>query len=221
MYLKEEVLQEGLIRKLPPFSRFLEAISFSQGSFINSTELSRELGIHRQTVENYIQILHDLLLAFQIPVFTKKAKRKMVSSSKFYYFDCGIYNALRPKGPLDQPEERYGVALETLIAQHLRAWINYRGQNEQLYFWRTQSGIEVDFIIYGETLFTAIEVKNTTVIRNQDLDGLNRFYEDYPQSQLLCIYRGTTRIQKGNVICIPADEFLVNLHPNNPFIFKQ
>ena len=70
---------------------------------------------------------------------------------KFYYFDVGVYSALRLAGPLDQPEEIEGISLEGLVAQHLRAWIAYRNRGERLYFWRTKSGSEVDFVVYGKT----------------------------------------------------------------------
>ena len=64
-------------------------------------------------------------------------------------------------GPLDKPKEVYGHAVETLVAQHLLAWIHYSKQDGNLYFWRTKSGLEVDFIIYGEIGFFAIKVKNS------------------------------------------------------------
>ena len=68
---------------------------------------------------------------------------------KFYYFDVGVYRALRTAGPLDQPEEIEGISLEGLVAQHLRAWIAYRNRGERLYFWRTKSGSEADFVVHG------------------------------------------------------------------------
>ncbi len=216
-YLKEEVLQEGLIRKAPPFSRFLEAVSFSQGSMIVPTTIARDVGVSRQTCESYIQILQDLLLSFHIQPFSKRAKRAVVAHAKFYYFDCGIFRAIRPKGPFDNPSEIDGLCLETLVAQHLRAWIDYSGQKDELFFWRTQSGIEVDFVIYGEKTFVAIEVKHSDRIREKDLAPLLQFHQDYPEAQLLFLYRGETRIKKGPVLCLPVSEFLKQLIPNEPF----
>ena len=64
-------------------------------------------------------VLEDLLLCFRIPVFSKRAKRQLIAHEKFYYFDVGVYHALRPAGPLDQPEEIEGISLEGLVAQHL------------------------------------------------------------------------------------------------------
>ena len=91
-------------------------------------------------------------------------------TSKFiYYFDVGLYRALRTAGPLDQPEEIEGISLEGLVAQHLRAWIAYRNRGERLYFWRTKSGSEVDFVVQGNDCFFAWEVKRSTSAYSVDL----------------------------------------------------
>lgn len=161
LYMQEEVQMEGLVRKVEQFSQFLEVVSFSQASVINYSNIARECHIGAKTVENYVQILEDLLLSFRLQIFTKKAQRHLSDHPKFYFFDAGVYQSIRPMGPLDHPEEIGGHALETLVAQHLRAWLDYSKKSGKLYFWRTKSGLEVDFIIYGEIGFYAIEVKRS------------------------------------------------------------
>jgi predicted AAA+ superfamily ATPase len=214
LYLHEEIQMEGWVRNLDNFSRFLEAISFSHGSLLNMTNISRECEVKRKTVENYIEILEDLLLAFQLNVFTKRAQRELIGHPKFYLFDAGVFTALRPKGLLDQPEEREGIALEGLVAQHLRAWSEYSIQKYDLYFWRTRSGLEVDFIVYGENTFWAIEVKNAKKIYSKDLKSLKTFLQDYPMSKALLLYRGLERIQLDGILCVPCEEFLLQLKPD-------
>lgn len=169
LYLREEVQSEGLVRNVGDFSRFLEAMSFSHAGVLNVAEVARECEIGRKTVEAYVAVLHDLLLAFSLPVFAKRAKRRLIAHRKFYYFDAGIFNSLRPAGPLDRPEEIGGAALEGLAAQHLRAWSDYRGAPNELSFRRTKAGNEVDFVVYGPDRFIAIEVKNTDKARSKDL----------------------------------------------------
>ena len=105
LYLKEEIQMEGLTRNIGNFSRFLEAISFSHGSVLNISNISRECSVERKVVESYISILEDLLLSGRLPVFSKRAKRVLALHPKFYFFDTGVYKNLRPKGPLDVPEE--------------------------------------------------------------------------------------------------------------------
>lgn len=213
LYLREEVQAEGLVRKLGDFSRLLEAVSFSHASILNLSNVSRECAVERKTVEGYIRILEDLLLCFFVPVFTKRAKRELSSHPKFYYFDAGIYRSLRPRGPLDRPEEIEGHALEGLVAQHLRAWNAYGGDRNKLFFWRTRSGVEVDFVVYGDDGFWAIEVKNTARVAESDVRALESFRQDYPECKLLLLYRGRERLKKGNAMCLPCEEFLRQLKP--------
>ena len=119
----------------------------------------QECEVERKVVAGYIGILEDLLLAFRLPVFRKRAKRAIVNHEKIYLFDTGVFRSLRPKGPLDRPEEIDGQALEGLVAQHLRAWAAYSRHHADLFFWRTRAGTEVDFVVYGEPGLQAFEVK--------------------------------------------------------------
>ncbi len=213
LYVKEEVQAEALVRSIPAFTRFLEAVSFSHGSVLSVSAVARECEAERKTVEGYLKILEDLLLSFQVGVFSKRAKRRLVAHPKFYLFDAGVFRSLRPKGPLDRPEEIGGLALEGLVAQHLRAWVSCRGRDNGLYYWRTQKGVEVDFVVYGEDGICAVEVKNSAKVQPEHLKGLRAFAEDYPEARCLLLYRGTQRLLKDNVLCLPCEEFLRGLHP--------
>ncbi len=213
LYLKEEVQMEGVVRNIGAFNRFLEAASFSHGSTINVSEIARECQVKRKTVDNYLAVLDDLLLSFRVPVFSRRAKRHLISHPKFYYFDSGVFRSLRPTGPLDSPQEIDGAGLEGLVAQHLRAWIAYGSKPCDLYYWKTKSGVEVDFILYGQDCFWAIEVKNSAKINNKMLKGLNTFLEDYPEAQTILLYRGNERLKIGNILCLPCEPFLRSLVP--------
>jgi len=219
LYLEQEVQAEGLTRNVGAFARFLEAMNFSHGAILNATAVSRECEIERRTVVNYIDILEDLLLGFRLPVFARRAKRKTVRHPKFYYFDCGVYRSVRPRGPLDSEAEIHGSGLEGLVAQHLRAWVDYTRGRHELAYWRTRGGSEVDFIIYGEMGFYAIEVKNSRRIDKLDLRGLNAFLDDYPEAEAALIYMGTERRRIDGIWCIPAQEFLPIIEPNRALRF--
>ncbi len=214
LYLKEEVQAEGLVRHVGAFARFLEAVSFSHGAVLNVANVARDAQAHRKTVAGFIEILEDLLLAFRVPVFTRRAKRQTAAHPKFYLFDAGVYRSLRPSGPLDRPEEIEGAGLEGLVAQHLRAWIAYTSATFGLSTWRTRTGVEVDFVVYGAEGFWGIEVKNTAAVRPADLRGLRAFREDYPECQAVLLYRGTDRLRIDDVWCLPVDGFLRALRPN-------
>jgi predicted AAA+ superfamily ATPase len=210
-YLREEIQQEALVRNLASFSRFLEAASLSQGQVLNMTAVAADCGINRKTVENYFELLEDLLLAVRLPVFARKAKRKVVSHPKFFFFDAGVYRALRPKGPLDSDAEIDGAALETLLMQSLRAESANAGLDYELSYWRTPSGVEVDCVLYGERGLHAFEVTRSPIFRETDLEGLRLFCEDYPQAAGHLLYGGTKRYRFGAIEVVPFEEGIVSL----------
>jgi uncharacterized protein len=216
LYLREEVQQEGFVRDVGAFARFLEAMAFSHGAVLNLSNVARECQVNRKTCEGYLQILEDLMLGFRIEVFSKKAKRELASHPKFYFFDAGVFRANRPSGPLDAPEEIEGGALEGLVAQHLRAWCDYADGSHRLFYWQTRSQVEVDFVVYGESGIHAFEVKNSARIRPEDLRALQSFRADYPASQATLLYRGKHRVKRDGVLCLPCEEFFPELSPGSP-----
>ncbi len=218
VYIREEVMMEGLVRNLSGFSRFLEAVSFSHGQVLSISNVARECGVQRKTVEGFISILEDLLLASRVPVFQRRAKRAVVAHPKFYFFDSGVFRSLRPSGPLDRPEETDGAALEGLIFQHLSAWADYGPGSTGLYYWRTRAGTEVDFILYGQNCFWAVEAKNSSEVRAKDLRPLKTFMQDYPECTALMVYRGRSSMLVDGVHCIPAEKFLKQLVPGKSLV---
>jgi uncharacterized protein len=210
IYLREEIMAEGLVRNLGTFARFLEIISFSHGAVLNVSNLSRECQTSRGIATGYIDILEDLLLAYRLPVFARRAKRKTASHPKFYLFDNGLYRRLRQRGPLDIESEIAGPALEGLVGQHLRAYSDFALPGTQLFYWRSLAGNEVDFVLYGGQTFTALEVKNTKVIRPFDYNGLTSFGDDYPEALLVLLYRGNIKMIHKNILVVPVEMFLGN-----------
>lgn len=216
LYVREEVQAEGLVRNVGAFSRFLEAASFSHGAALNVSNLARECQVERKVAATYLSVLEDLLIGFTLPVFRRRSRRKLTSHPKLYFVDPGVFRSLRPRGPLDQDSELAGPALEGLVAQHLRAWIAYTGRRDSLSFWRTRSGSEVDFVLYGESGFFALEVKRSSVVHPRDLSGLRAFAADYPEATPVLLYGGRRTLVNG-VLCLPCEGFLRALVPGRPF----
>ena len=210
-YLQEEIQQEGLTRNLGSFSRFLESASFSQGSILNISSVARDCAVERKVVENYFNILEDLLIAYRVPVFSKRAKRRIIAHPKFYFFDVGVYRTLRPMGPLDSPEEIQGAAVETLFFQELNALNDSLGLGYKIYYWRTADGAEVDFILYGEKGLKAFEIKRTGKTQSAMLTGLRAFLKDYPIARAYFIYGGERRMREGKIEIIPIKNALMEL----------
>jgi predicted AAA+ superfamily ATPase len=210
-YLEEEIRQEGLTRNLSAFARFLEAASFSQGSILNISSVARECHVERKVVESYFSILEDLMIGYRIPIFSKKAKRRLIVHPKFYFFDAGVYRTLRPMGPLDAPEEVEGVALETLFLQELIALNSAFDFGYKIFYWRTSNGREVDFVLYGPKGMLSFEIKRTSRITSAMLGGLNSFLADYPMAKAYFVYTGNRRMHEGKIEIVPLLEILKNL----------
>ena len=214
LYIDQEVRAEGLTRDVGAFARSLEAISFSHGGQLNMSEIARECEVKRRVVAGYIGILEDLLMAFRLPVFRKRAKRAMVGRDKLYLFDAGVFRSLRPTGPLDRPGDMDGQALEGLVAQHLRAWAAYSGGDASIFYWRTRGGSEVDFVVYGPNGFHAIEVKNARAVHATDLRSLRNFRSDYSEADAAILHRGRERMRMHGIWCLPVEDFLRNMVPD-------
>jgi len=210
-YLKEEVMTEGMMRNLSSFARFLEVASFSVGSVLNMAEVARETMVSRKVVESYFEILDDLMLGIQIPAFTKRAKREMVLKPKYYFFDTGVYLAIRPKHVLDTESEIGGAALENLFLQHMLALVTNEVDRYDISYYRTVSGSEVDFVVQSKNKLMAFEIKNSARYSSNWLRGLKQFGRDYPKADLFLLYTGREKMYVGNIQIIPVDEFLKDI----------
>jgi predicted AAA+ superfamily ATPase len=219
IYIKGEINSERLVRNIGSFSRFLEAATFSHGHELVVSNVAQECAVERKVVEDYFSILEDLLLCYRIPIFAKKAKRELLKKDKFFYFDPGIYQILRPKGPLDTPDDVRGAALENLVFNEIRALNHYFDWDLEIFHWRTKNKMEVDIILYGEKSFTAIEVKSASKVRGEYLNGLKYFKQDYPQAKLILLYGGHKEYFLDDVKIVPVEAFLIK--PENYLFGKQ
>lgn len=211
-YLQEEIIQEGLTRNLSAFTRFLETASFSVGSQINFSAIAQETWIERKVVENYFSILEDLMLGIRLYPFTRRAKRKLIVRPKFYFFDTGIFQTVRPSGPVDTPSEIGGLALENLVFQNLIAINDSFDLGYRFYYYQTVAGTEVDFIVYGPRGFHAIEVKHSENFSNKHLRGLKAFAKIYSEAKLHFFYTGKQTMYIDDITIHPIEETLKNLN---------
>jgi predicted AAA+ superfamily ATPase len=170
-----------------------------------------EAAVDRVVVTNYFDVLGDLLVGIRMPVFSKKAKRRLVQHHKFYFFDVGVYRAIRPMGPLDMPESVSGATMETLLLQELRAVNDALDLGYEIYFWRTSNKVEVDFILYGQKGIIAIEVKSSNRLNSDMFRGLKAFKTDYPMAKCYLVYGGDRREYRDDIQVIGAKEFLQTL----------
>ncbi|HSA87524.1 MAG TPA: AAA family ATPase [Nitrospira sp.] len=209
-YLKEEVFAEGLTRNIPAFSRFFEAMGYSHGELTNYSNIARECGVDSKTVKEYYQILEDTLLGIMISPFKKRQSRQVIGQApKFYLFDVGVAGALTHRQLTHERGESFGKAFEHLILMEIRAHRSLRELDYAINFWRTKSGLEVDFILgSGEV---AIEVKGTNRVDLRDLRPLMAFRDEYaPRTTLLVCNERVERIHE-RIRIMPWRVFLQEL----------
>ncbi len=210
-YINEEVVQAGLTRNISGFTRFLERASGSQGAVINVSELARELSLNRLMVARYYDILEDLLLGVKVTPFTHNAQRKIIAHNKFYFFDTGIYNALRSMGPVKQEGEMAGAALRTLFLQSARAINDYYSLGYTIHFWQTFAGLDVPFILNGPRGLHAFALTSATIVTHKTGKGLRAFKKDYPHAIIHILHTGTQRDKLEDTNIIPFVDALKEL----------
>lgn len=208
-YLKEEIAAEALIRNVPAFARFLEAAAFSNGEMVNYRNIAGDCGVSAPTVREYFRILEDTLMAHFIPSYKKRPKRRVIQAPKFYFFDIGIANFLLKRKNIVQGSELFGRAFEHFILQELIAHRHYSGLEYEIAYWRTASGLEVDFILGDHQV--AIEVKGVPEVKSHHTRGLRAFYEEYkPKKRIIVSLDPKPRLVSG-IDILPFDVFLKEL----------
>lgn len=185
-YLKEEVFDEGLARNIPAFSRFFDAVGFSHGELTNYANIARDCGVDGKTVKEYYQILVDTLLGTMIEPFKRRPDRQVITKAgKFYLFDVGVAGAITQRRIAQERGEQFGRAFEHFILMEILAHRSYKELGYDVNFWRTKSGLEVDFILgRGEV---AIEVKGSSRIESSDLRPLKAFLQEYRPAKALVV----------------------------------
>lgn len=210
-YLKEEIAEEGLVRNLPVFSKFLTAAAFSDTEIINYSTIARDCGISSPTIKEYFQILQDTLIGTLLPAYTKREKRRVVASPKFYFFDVGVVNFLNKREKILPGSEIFGKAFENWVYHELAAFSNYTDRFYDLSFWRLETGAEIDFII--NNMEVAIEAKSSQQIRSDQLKNMRILLEEHPhvKKKIIVCTEKTSRITEDGIEILSYNDFIEKL----------
>ncbi|MHB8520612.1 MAG: ATP-binding protein [Limisphaerales bacterium] len=210
-YLREEIQQEALVRRLDSFARFLHIAALMNGQIVNVAGLARDAAVARPTVQGYFETLTDTLIGFWLPAWQRRAKVKEVASPKFYLFDPGVARALagRQREPLEGLER--GFLLETWVLHELRAAIAFQNLGGQLHYWRTPSGSEVDFVWTRGRRAVGFEVKAAVNWRPEFGAALRSLATDRVVQAAYGVYAGTVELKDGPLRVLPLKGFLQQL----------
>lgn len=211
LYLKEEVQAEALVRRVDHFARFLDVVGVSSGRELNFEEIARDAAVPPRTIANFIEVLKDTLLAFELPPFTKAKKRKVTSKSKLYLFDVGVANFMAGRHVVGDRGESFGTAFEHFILQEIRARLSYAGLDWPMQYWRTQRGeFEVDCILGQEM---AIEIKATSSVQDRDLKGLRALKSEAVVKRYYLVSQDQVKRTVDDIQIMPWTAFLSSVLP--------
>lgn len=196
-YLQEEIQAEALTRELPPFARFLEAVSVAHGQLINYSNVARDCGVSPKTAREYYEILKDTLLGYELLPWRKRRKRRLIETAKFYLFDPGIVRSLGGMRLIQRGTEEFGRFFEHFLIGEVRAYLSYKEKNRPLAFWRTSTAMEVDLIVGDMEM--AVEFKAVPLANERHAVGLRVLNEEHRvgQSLLVSLDENPRRLEDG------------------------
>lgn len=199
-YLKQEVLEEGLVRNIAPFSKFIELVAHEDSQLVNYTRIGSEVGLTSKTIREHYSILEDTFLGFFLPPFGKSKREQIVQHPKFFLFDPGVTNALAKVRFESLNPVVFGIRFEQFIVTQLKALLSYNDRQEDLYFWRTKDGAEIDIVCGNlrSPLF-AIEVKSNPDDSGKALKHIDRFLSHYPRTPVFIV----SPMKRGRLLRTP------------------
>ncbi len=204
-YLKEEILDEALVRNIGAFSRFLNIAADQSGGIVNYSTIARDTGVSSSTIKGYYQILEDTLITVKLEPYLRSARKRLVMHPKFYLFDTGVINAINGR-ITKQPAKGtaiYGVLFEHFVILETFRMINYTEMPFKIYHWRSSNGAEVDMVVESSDSLWAIEIKSSSSVKPADLRGLKSFSKDYPGAKPLCVSTCDLPYMAGQIPVIP------------------
>lgn len=215
VYLKEEIQQEALVRKVESYFRFLDVAAQMNGEPINFASVARDVGVETKTAQEFVSILVDTLVAFRVEPWTWSVRKQLRHSPKIYFFDCGVLNAVRGDlhAGIRPSSYGYGKLFETFVVQEFHRWNDYAQTRYRFFYWRTNIGTEVDLVLSRGLADrpVAVEIKSATSPGEKDVVGLKAFKSDNPSARVMCFCRTPFSYRKGGIEFVPWQKGLKEL----------
>jgi predicted AAA+ superfamily ATPase len=209
LYLKEEIIAEAQLRKVDQFVRFLDVLALQNGEELHYQGISNDVGISAATIQTYVELLKDTLIAYEVKAFAKTVKRKAITRSKLFFFDVGVVNQFARWGEIKVGSELFGRSFEHFIMNELRAYIHYQQLDEDLCYWRSKSQFEVDAIV-GNRM--AIEIKATQNAGPHHLKGLKALQEEKMVKEYYLVSQDPNEREVDGIQFVYYENFLKRLY---------
>lgn len=189
-YLREEIIAEQLVRKLPPFRRFLDIAAQMNTKILNYTAIGREIGVASDTIKQYLSVLVETHVGVLLESYHRSIRKRQTQAPKFYFFDCGIPRAIQrlPGAPLAERTSAFGDTFEQFIILEIHRLCSYMNKRAEFYYLRTKDDAEIDLIIeFPGQAPVLVEIKSSRTITREHLTTLNKFAADIPNSGVFCL----------------------------------
>lgn len=158
-YLLKDILEFEGIRNADKLINLLRLIAFQVGNEISLEELGRQLGISRNTVERYLDLLSKVFVIYRLSGFSRNLRKEITKSNKWYFYDNGIRNALISNfNPLSLRNDQGELWENYLLTERIK-FQEYSGMHSNNYFWRTYQQQEIDWIEEHSGRLDAFEIK--------------------------------------------------------------
>lgn len=215
-YLKEEIWNEQVIRKLLPFRRFLEVAAQCNGKIVNYANISRDVGVDDKTIKEYFHVLEDTMIGFFLEPYHHSFRKRLVEKPKFYFFDPGVVRSLsrRLSVPLEPRTAAYGEAFEHFVILEFIRLASYFQPDFRFSFMRTVNDVEIDLVVErpGKPLL-CIEIKSTDAIAEKDVSSFNKLTASIEGCEAIVLSQDRFTKQFDHVVCLPWKQGLEEIFP--------
>jgi len=217
-YLERDLRRLSQIESLADFRRLMVALALRCGQILNQTEVARDIGISQPTIHRYINLLETTCLIERLPAFSVNRTKRLIKTPKTMFVDPGLASFLAGHyevKSLASSRESGGV-FESMIYLHLKSLTQLLTPNPRIFYWRTVTGKEVDFVIEWGRKLLAIEVKLSGKPKYSDIENLKIFLTEYPETTAgILIHTGNEiKIMHEKIIALPWMLFSCNINCN-------
>jgi predicted AAA+ superfamily ATPase len=206
-FLERDLRQFAQITNLPDFRRLMGMLALRNGQMLNQSEISRDVNIPQPTVHRYINLLETSFLLDKVYTYAVNRTKRLIKTPKIYWNDTGLACFLMghhyPKDLINAREK--GALFETLVFHHLKVWASLKIPSPKIFYWRTATGQEVDFVIEWGNKLIALEIKSSHISSYSDTKNLRIFMNEYPETLAgIVVYAGGYLKRLGeNIWAIP------------------